>query len=74
MTKSNRALMQVNAVTQIYTDLSWANNFPESARTISVMASGYRNIRTGREYAMILDNPKLEIQKEKIVKTVAQAL
>ena len=74
LTKSNRALMQVNAVTHIYTDLSWANNFPESARTISVMASGYRNIRTGREYAMILDNPKLEIQKEKIVKTVAQAL
>ena len=38
------------------------------------MARGYRNMRTGREYSMILDKPKLETQKEKTVKITAQTL
>ena len=38
------------------------------------MASGYKNIKTGMEYAMIEDSPKLAMIKETTLKMIAQTL
>ncbi len=59
------AAASVKPVTHRYTTVSWPYRFPSSASRIRVMASGNRNISTGREMAMMALRPMLVTSREK---------
>ena len=70
--KSKTAPNAVKAITHWYTTIYPWKRRSENVRAISTIASGYRNISTGIEYAMIVLSPRFAIRKDSTQNAAAQ--